>query len=358
MANELTLAVAGGRKTQGLIDHCAGLSDNQRVLVVTFTRNNQEEIKRRLSKYAGQKQTVIVMGWYTFLIRDFVKPFIPFKFYGERVRGFNFEGRPYLKASGKNRFLDKHNALYACELARISFELIALSQGSLMSRLESIYDEVLIDEVQDLSGYDFDILDCLLKSSIRVKMVGDIRQAVLSTNPRAAKNKKYAYSQAMHWFMQRQSAGLLSITQQSVTWRCHSHIAQFSDSIFHEEWGFPKTTSRNTSNTGHDGVCLLHPNQLDEYIRVFSPTCLRDSSRSGKEYAIDFINFRVAKGMSFHRVLIMPTAGIVAFLQQGALLEPLAACKFYVAVTRAEQSLAILVKNVTCSSLDYWDGKS
>jgi superfamily I DNA/RNA helicase len=358
MANELTLAVAGGRKTQGLIDYCASLSENQRVLVLTFTRNNQDEIKRRLSKTVGHKQCVNVMGWYTFLIRDFVKPFIPFKFYGERVRGFNFEGRPYRMASGKSRFLDKQNALYASELARLSFELIAESHGSLMTRLESIYDEILIDEVQDLSGYDFEILDCLLKSLIKVKMVGDIRQAVLSTNPRAAKNKRYAYSQAMHWFTQRQSAGLLNITHQSVTWRCHSHIAQFSDSIFHEEWGFPKTTSRNNASTGHDGVFLLRPDQLDEYIRIFSPTCLRDSIRSGKEYAIDFINFRLAKGMSFQRVLILPTSGIVNFLQNGTLLEPLAACKFYVAVTRAEQSVAILASNVTGPSLDYWDGKS
>lgn len=50
MNNELILAVAGSRKTQGIIDHCARIDGQKRVLVLTFTQFNQNEIRNRLSR--------------------------------------------------------------------------------------------------------------------------------------------------------------------------------------------------------------------------------------------------------------------------------------------------------------------
>lgn len=85
MPNHLTLAVAGGRKTQGLVDHCKGLPSDRRVLVVTYTQTNQQELSHRLRAQAGDLHNIEVLGWYTFLLRHFAKPFLPVKFPGERV---------------------------------------------------------------------------------------------------------------------------------------------------------------------------------------------------------------------------------------------------------------------------------
>ncbi|WP_256254403.1 UvrD-helicase domain-containing protein [Pseudomonas costantinii] len=41
--------------------------------------------------------------------------------------------------------------------------------------MECLYDEILVDEVQDLSSYDWEILDVLFHSSIDIRMVGDTR---------------------------------------------------------------------------------------------------------------------------------------------------------------------------------------
>ena len=191
MGNYLTLAVAGSRKTQGIVEHCASLPHDRRALVVTYTQNNQAELLDRLSTYAGDHSGVKVMGWFTFLLRDFVRPFIPFKFPDKRVKGFNFEGRPYRMAKADKRFMDSNDAVYACELGRLAHELVEESKGALIHRLECIYDEILIDEVQDLSSHDWEIIDVLLNSSLHIRMVGDIRQSVLATNPRSIKNKKY-----------------------------------------------------------------------------------------------------------------------------------------------------------------------
>lgn len=355
MANHLTLAVAGSRKTQEIVEHCAALPKDRRVLVVTYTQSNQAELCSRLAHYVGDHSNIEVMGWFTFLLREFARPFLPFKFPGERVRGFNFDGRPNRMAMGLRRFLDSNGAAYACELGRLAYELIAASKGSLLRRLECIYSEIHIDEVQDLSSHDWEIVDVLLSSSLEVRMVGDIRQSVLATNPRSLKNKKYAYTQALAWFRERETRGNLTITYRAITWRCRPEIAEFSDTIFNTSWGFPATKSTNETVTGHDGVFLLRRSHVEEYVARFQPQCLRHNVRAGKGFDLAYINFGLAKGRSYKRVLIVPTSGITEFLQFGRYLDAGAAAKFYVAVTRAEQSVAIWIDNPGTSQLPYWD---
>src|SRR5690606_42097077 len=101
MPNHLTLAVAGGRKTQGLVDHCKALPNDRRLLLVTFTQTNQQELIPRLSSQVGDRHSAEVMGWYTFSLRHFAKPFLPSKFPGARVGGFSFAGRPAQCAKGR-----------------------------------------------------------------------------------------------------------------------------------------------------------------------------------------------------------------------------------------------------------------
>lgn len=355
MANRLTLAVAGSRKTQGLVEHCAELPHDRRALVVTYTQANQTELRSRLSVYAGNHPGIKVMGWFTFLLRDFARPFLPFKFSGQRVRGFNFEGRPHRMAKGRKRYLDSKDSVYACELARLSHELVEASKGSLLRRLECIYDEILIDEVQDLSSHDWELIDMLLKSSLDVWMVGDIRQSVLATNPRSRKHKRYAYAEAIKWFRDREARGVLEIIENATTWRCHPDIAAFSDTIFDPTWSFPRTESKNDTVTDHDGVFLVRYEHLREYVARFRPQCLRSSANSGKRFDLDYVNFKVAKGMTYERVLIVPTNGIVKFIRHGIRLEPIPAASLYVAVTRAAQSVAIAIEDPEGSTLSTWE---
>lgn len=353
MPNHLTLAVAGGRKTQGLVEHCKALPAEQRVAIVTFTQTNQQELLHRVGVQVGDRHDLEVMGWYTFLLRHFAKPFLPFKFPGERVGGFNFDGRPGLFAKGRHRFMDGANQLYACELGRLARELMN-ETPALLRRLECLFDEILIDEVQDLSAHDWEIVHELLKSRIDVRMVGDVRQAVLSTNPRSLKNKKYGYADALDWFLQREKEGLLSIDYATKTYRCRTEIATFSDTIFDRTWAFPETTSENHVVSEHDGVFLVHTKHVPEYVERFQPQCLRNTKASGKAFPMEFLNFKVSKGATFERVLIVPTAPIEAFIRSTTYLESTSAAAFYVAVTRAKQSLAVVIDKPGGSGLPVW----
>ena len=60
---------------------------------------------------------------------------------------------------------------------------MCMNKGSnVMNRLEKITNYLFIDEAQDLSGFDFDILDKILTSNVKIIMVGDSRQNTFNTS--------------------------------------------------------------------------------------------------------------------------------------------------------------------------------
>ena len=176
----------------------------------------------------------------------------------------------------------------------------------------------------------------------------------MATNPRSSKNSKYSYAGAIKWARERQARGLLEIIESVTTWRCHPIVAKFSDSIFDPSWKFPETQSKNETVTEHDGVFLISTKHVAEYVRLFQPQCLRHSISSGKAFDLDYLNFKVSKGMTYERVLIVPTAPIAKFIASGTYLEENSAATFYVAVTRAKQSVAIILDKAGSSSLPFW----
>jgi DNA helicase II / ATP-dependent DNA helicase PcrA len=355
--NRLTLAVAGSRKTQSIIDQCREQDPATRTLVLTYTTTNQSELKKRLDQVLGDNQNVQVMGWFSFLIMHWVRPFIPYYFPGRRVRGFDFDTDPqqFKAKTDPRRFLSGNDHVYKVHLPQLAVLVEAASKGTLLSRLSRLYDVIYIDEVQDLGGYDLEVLRLLMGAPLRLRMVGDIRQAILLTNPREAKNKKYQYTGVLEWFKEQEASGRLAIERQSVTWRCHPEVAQFADTIFGARWGFAPTVSRNPITTGHDGVFLVRREHAQAYVDEFNPLCLRHSRAVAKDLNLPFMNIGLSKGIGRKRVLIAPTGKIEKFLTKGIELDGSAAAHFYVAATRAEQSVAIILDKPGDCLLPTWN---
>lgn len=93
--------------------------------------------------------------------------------------------------TSKQRYFTTDGDLRQVHLPHLAQLLSVAADGHPLIRLARIYDRIFIDECQDFSGYDLEILDLLLRSPIPVHMVGDIRQATLSTNPQERKNSKF-----------------------------------------------------------------------------------------------------------------------------------------------------------------------
>lgn len=357
MNNNLTLAVAGSRKTQGIVDKCAAADRSENILILTYTSANQTELRNRLARFAGDRPNVEVSGWFSFLLGNFVRPFLPFLYEGARCKGFDFNSPPqqHSKLEDWSRYFNEHGEARKVHLPQLTVRIEEASAGAGVRRLARIYSRIFIDEVQDLCGYDLEILNLLMKSSIPVDMVGDIRQAILATNERERKNKKFMYMGIWNKFKADEKSRNIKIDQRCQTWRCSPEVASLADSMFEEEWGFEPTISMNERVTGHDGIFLIKPEHVDVYMERYSPLPLRHSAGTGKSFDhLPFINFGKAKGLGRERVLIYPTGPIIQFLQEGTALKHQQAANFYVAVTRAEQSVGIILDTPGQSRYPVW----
>jgi len=222
----------------------------------------------------------------------------------------------------------------------------------MIDRLSHIYDEVYIDEVQDLTGCDLHILEQLMiEPRLDRFMVGDVRQSVFDTNPQDPNLRKYRGVKMLNWFDLHRRSGLIRVLEKAQTWRSNALIAEFSDSLFPKEFSFEPTISKQVETTGHDGVFALSETAVSAYLNQYSPQPLRATSSTARSIDLDFENFGKVKGLTFDRVLIYPTKPVIEFLTTGAELAPKAACGLYVAVTRARYSVAFVTPNPSATAL-------
>lgn len=344
--NQLILAVAGSGKTQRLVDLCADADPSERILVLTYTAANQDELRRRLANETGEHHRVEVSGWFSFLIANFVRPYLPFVFPDRQLQGFDFHSPPQQYANNESwsRYFNNHSQARRAHLAQLAQRVNEAAAGAPMRRLALVYDRILIDEAQDLCGWDLEILDLLLGSPIPLYMVGDVRQAILATNPQEKKHKQFMYMGIWQWFKQKEAKRKLQIQQQRTTRRYRPEIASFADSLFDASHGFEPTETLNDRTTSHDGIYLVPSEHVAAYINSYQPLFLRHSTNSGKQFSkFTPMNVGVSKGLEREHVLVYPTDGVQRLLQDGTPLSLSASASLYVAATRAKQSLAFIL---------------
>lgn len=353
--NSVTLSVAGARKTQSIADACAKGDPNRRRLALTYTLAGQAELRNRLATTpALGAAPPDVMGWYSFLLNLWVRPYLPRLWPGRRVEGFNFDGDPGRFATGYKRHFDGLGRAYRVHLAKLASEVDDATKGSAVDRIGRMYDEIYVDEVQDLTGWDLEILSRMMTKGMIVTLVGDVRQSVIETNPRDPKFRQFRGLRMLEWFALLETKKLITVHHEHRTWRSHQSIATFADSIFKEIANFPATESLQSETTGHDGVFALGKNSVSDYVETFDPVCLRASKATPGLAGRPIYNFGAVKGRTFQRVLIFPTNPTIRFLTTRTPLPERSACGLYVGVTRACHSVAFVVPDPQAANLPVW----
>jgi DNA helicase II / ATP-dependent DNA helicase PcrA len=184
--NCAVIAAAGSRKTQGIIDAAQATPGGRRVLITTYTRENSDEIVRRIHRANGcVPPNLTVSPWFTFLINQAARPYqSAITGQIDYARSLNFKGqhpRGVPRSKPLQYYFDPNADFYRDGVCEFVLHADQATGGLVIHRLEALYDEVYIDELQDLSGYDLNFLDLLFASSIRVTVVGDPRQHTYST---------------------------------------------------------------------------------------------------------------------------------------------------------------------------------
>ncbi len=344
--NELTIAAAGSGKTTYLVREALKIKD-ENVLVTTFTEANEEEIKKKFTfENRGIPDNVTVQTWFSFLIQHGVKPYQG-GIFEERVNGLSLvsgRSKMYAKeAETEKYYFDQNKRIYSDKISCFALKCNRNNNGEVINRISKIYPHLFIDEVQDLAGYDLEILKLLFDSSCHVLLVCDPRQGTYSTN-NSAKNKKYTRSNITHFFDRPEIQKKLAIdtVSLSMNYRSNQAICDFANKIFPD---YSQGNSGQNVITGHDGIFLVREQDIDAYFMDYSSCMqLRDKvteKRVRNNY--DAVNFGNSKGLTFDRVLIYPTEPIKDWIKSNSVdLKPTSRSRFYVAVTRARYSVGIV----------------
>ncbi|WHO90907.1 UvrD-helicase domain-containing protein [Xanthomonas campestris] len=183
--NRVLLSAAGSGKTTLLVRQALE-RPGRRIAIVTYTLENLEEIRRSFEVHAGAVPAHVTLhSWYGFLLRECIRPYQAALCPEPRIETILFvEGLTNNRAPRTQvaRHYLAGNRMYSDRAADFAVRCDELTQGQVMARLAAMYDELYIDEVQDLAGYDLDLVERLLKSDIDITLVGDTRQATYATN--------------------------------------------------------------------------------------------------------------------------------------------------------------------------------
>lgn len=325
----------------------------ERVLITTYTQANEAEIKKKIIELNKCiPENVTVQTWFSFLLQHGVRPFQGGLFEKE-ITGlilvnsqsglkYMFKGKPIYFGEEKEferHYFSKELKIYSDKISKFVFRCNEISKGLVIDRLSRIYSHIFIDEVQDLAGYDLELLKLLFKAKANTLLVGDPRQGTYSTNS-SSKNKKFKKAAIVNFF-EDDSMNIEKDTTSLVTnYRCNPAICELSNKLFPD---LPTTTSGNKKTTNHDGVFLIKSSDVNEYLTKYSSTQLRENVKTDVNQNYRVINFGESKGLSFDRILIYPTKPFLKWLSNNEEeLAPTSRSKFYVALTRARYSVGII----------------
>lgn len=349
MMSKLFIAAAGAGKTT-FLTNCAfdqSMKTNKKILVTTFTDDNTLEIQRKIySKHGFIPSNIDILPWFTFLLKECARPYQQFMVSArisrlQFVKGISAIGIP--ESHTEDFFFNKEHCIYSDKLANFICKLNEHSEGLVVKRLYKLYSIIYIDEIQDMAGYDFELIRLLHKAGINVIMAGDPRQTI-SPNHQDKKNKKY-FGYIDRYIKDKKLDVEIDVTTLNQTYRNNTDICNFANKFYP---GMQPCKSANIKKTGHDGIFILKESQVNQYHYIYRPVVLRDSKKtkvnihSTKQVTI--YNFQKSKGLGFDRVLIFPTKELLQWIMDSTYrLKPKTRAKSYVAVTRARFSVAFVV---------------
>lgn len=361
--NELVIAAAGSGKTTSLVRRA--VKEVGSVLITTYTEANKNEIRNKFVEELGRiPSNVTVQTWFSFLLQHGVRPYQSVMDLGLNIRKIGFKlsekrsgqkydakGAPVLTRTSQPIFwaekylykfyFTKDIRIYSDKISKFVYECNVKTKGEVIDRISRVYKHIYIDEVQDLAGWELEILKKLFNTDSDIVLVGDPRQVVYLTH-HSGKNPKYKNGNIEGFIKEKCTKDICSIdpTSLNISHRNNKEICEFSSALFPE---FPpcepcECESCRGQSESHIGIFLVRPCDVEEYCEKYSPTILRYKEAVRPEW-----NYGKSKGLGFDRVLIYPTNKIKDYLKGGDLrrIETVRA-RFYVAATRARHSVAIV----------------
>lgn len=347
MKNTIKISAAGSGKTYDICQDALNVVSNgsKNVLIVTYTNRGENAVETEIRKQnkGVLHPQIAIKTWYRFLLSDAIKPYQRYITGGGSfnvLKGIDYSqtfGTVNFQRKGtRARYLTKAGNVISNQASELACFLDEKSDGKIINRLSEIYSNIYFDEVQDLAGYDIELLKLLLDSDISITCCGDNKQATFSTH-NAKKNKNQTGKNIWQFFGSLKN---VEIEKNLASRRFNQDICCFANRIF--PIGDPITTIMD-EKTEHDGVFLISEDDVEAYNQQYHPQVLRYDAKTVIE-KYHAVNFGACKGETFDRVLIFPNGPLTNFVMKGTVLN--SPEKYYVGVTRPRYSIALVLKTV------------
>lgn len=340
--NKLIIAAAGAGKTTYLITEA--LKQDKEVLITTYTEANESEIKKKFIEINGSiPKNITIQTWFSMLLQHGIKPYQDY-LTDKKINGMilvNQQSSPYVpEANVDKHYFSPEYKIYSDKLSKFVFKCNEKSDGAVFDRFSRIYDYIFIDEVQDLAGYDLELIKLFFQTDSNIVLVGDPRQTTYNTHWEK-KNKQYQDGKIKEFILNECKKLGVEIDETSLncSYRNNELICKFSSQLFPD---YPTPKSNQNDDVEHKGIFFIKQSDIDNYLAKYQPLQLRTDRRKQVNDDYTVMNFGESKGLGFDRVLIYPTKPILDFILKNKNLNGTSRAKFYVAITRAKYSVGVV----------------
>ncbi|MDQ7111951.1 UvrD-helicase domain-containing protein [Staphylococcus simulans] len=319
-------AVAGSGKTTLLINKLKETKEN--VVIITFTINNQEEIKNKvIETFNGSiPSNIHIFRFFQFLYSFCVTPFMK-----ERPKGINFDRLPN-QPYNQNIYKDINNRFYKDRISKAVLE--KKEEIKYISRVDRYFSKVFIDEVQDFASDDLDWLLSLNECDAEILCVGDFYQSTFQTSARGNKNKgvKQNYDKYKKKFV--------------------DHGFKFDDMVLSKSIRCSEPTCRFIRKNLGINIYSYEKNQSDYPQLITKPdhiskiwnddNIIKLFYQKSTDYnCSNCLNWAESKGITRKDVCIILTKNLESMVKNEDFtsISPVTKSKFYVACTRASNNV-------------------
>jgi len=356
MENKIIIACAGAGKTTYIIKESIKLKD-KRILITTFTEENRDAIKRKfIETNKSIPNNVTVQTWFSFLIEHCIRPFQG-QLFDKDITGLCYvNGRSGLKYITKTKipvyfaeekdfykyYFTNDMSVYSDKIAKLSIRCNESSNNLVFQRIKSIFDYIFIDEIQDMAGFDFELLKIFMEYGINLIMVGDPRQTTYLTHY-DSKYKKFNGGNIVAFFdTYCKKICLTDSSTLNITHRCNNEIIAKANGLF------PQFDRSNTDMKEKDiinGLYFINNKQTEYIIKKMNPYKIR-YNKTYCESDFQTINIGKSKGSEYSHTLLYLTKDMIEWLiTEKPTLKDKTKSILYVALTRSKYSCGIVLEN-------------
>ena len=330
MANVLMLAVAGAGKTTHLVN---SLNENERFLIVTYTTNNVENIRRKIiRRFSYFPSNITLMSYYVFLYNIC---FLPYSKYELKPTGISWK-QPgpeirYLKSDNPFFYRTRDGLLYHNRIAKYCHDF---HLDEIRRRIEKYFDHFYFDEVQDLAGQDFGFIHDLFPLRIDALLVGDFFQHTFETSRDGNKGGSLYDDYAK--YLLNWSHIQVDTTTLAKSFRCTKQICTFVS----ESMGIAIDSHQEA-----DSQIVVLESQEEADAILLDPRIMKLVYQTSYKYEFRAMNWGASKGLDdFEDVCVILNKTTFRNYKANTLQQLAASSrnKLYVACTRAHRHLYIM----------------